>query len=361
MRISDFSRYAVCTCAAAALVSGCEGSQPSIGATGAMLQSSAAVQHAALGRNNSLAGYELRPPGFLPITRLFAKAIGSSGDGRSWVNPAAKNGDLLYVADGGSNRVTVYSYPKGKLVGTLTGFDFPYAECADQGGNVFITNYEGQNIVEYAHGGTKSIATLSDSGYNPIACSVDPSTGNLAVSNNYGSPSVGNIAIYQGARGKPTTYTDPNLYSYFFCGYDNKGDLFVDGQPTASGGFALVELPSGRSTSKNITLSQSIGFPGDVQWTGKDLAVGDQNPYSNEIYQFKISGNKGTEIGSTSLTGPYDVVWFWIQGSSVMANGDNESDTDMVDIWNYPAGGSATQTITKSVSYPEGVTVSVSK
>jgi hypothetical protein len=361
MKISGLG-YALSSCVTAAVLASCGGTQPLIGAPGATPQSPVAVQPAAPVQNKNLPGYELRPPGFLPAASLSVKAIGSLGDGKSWVDPAAKNGDLLYVADAGTNNVTVYSYPKGKLVGTLTGFDFPYAECEDQSGDVFIANYDGQNIVEYAHGGSKIIATLSDSGYYPIGCSADPSTGNLAVVNYYSSPSVGgNIAIYQGAQGNPTIYTDPNLYSYLFCGYDNKGDLFVDGQSTSSGGFALAQLPSGRSTFKGITLNQSIGFPGDIQWTGKDLAVGDQNPYSNEIYQFKISGTKGKKIGATPLSGPYDVVWFWIQGSSVMANGDNESETNMVDIWNYPAGGSATQTITKNVSYPEGITVSVSK
>ena len=38
-------------------------------------------------------------------------------------------------------------------------------------------------MVEYAHGGTSSIATLGDPSEYPEGCAVDPATGNLAVAN----------------------------------------------------------------------------------------------------------------------------------------------------------------------------------
>src|SRR5580692_2579193 len=52
--------------------------------------------------------------------------------GKSWMSPSAKKSALLYVSDAGSGDVYVYSYPKGKLTGTLTGFNFPEGECADK-------------------------------------------------------------------------------------------------------------------------------------------------------------------------------------------------------------------------------------
>ena len=36
MKISDFSRYVLCSCVATAMLAGCGGSQPPIGAPGAM-------------------------------------------------------------------------------------------------------------------------------------------------------------------------------------------------------------------------------------------------------------------------------------------------------------------------------------
>ena len=39
MRIQDFARYALTSCVAAALLAGCRGSQPPVGASGAMAKS----------------------------------------------------------------------------------------------------------------------------------------------------------------------------------------------------------------------------------------------------------------------------------------------------------------------------------
>ena len=49
---------------------------------------------------------------------------------KSWMLPEAKSEDLLYVAN--VYTITVYSYPKGKLVGTLKDFYKPYGECVDK-------------------------------------------------------------------------------------------------------------------------------------------------------------------------------------------------------------------------------------
>jgi hypothetical protein len=45
-------------------------------------------------------------------------------------------------------------------------------------------------ILEYAHGGTTPTATLADPTGTPSACSVDESTGSLAVGDYYNSVSI---------------------------------------------------------------------------------------------------------------------------------------------------------------------------
>ena len=104
---------------------------------------------------------------------------------RSWMAPGAKGHTLLYVSNYDGNDVFVYTYPGGKLVGTLTGFYGPDGVCADKKGDVWIVNdYEtnsGENIVEYKHGGTTPIATVYDPAYVPTNCSVNPINGDLAV------------------------------------------------------------------------------------------------------------------------------------------------------------------------------------
>ena len=83
--------------------------------------------------------------------------------------------------------------------------------------------------MEYKHGGKKRIQTLTMSRYVAVDCSVDPTTGNLAVTWNRSASSENYIAIYKDASGSPTLY-GLNDDFVFYCGYDNKGNLFVDGQ-----------------------------------------------------------------------------------------------------------------------------------
>jgi hypothetical protein len=249
--------------------------------------------------------------------------------------------------------VYAYSYPKGTLLATLTGFDEPAGECVDNKGNVFIANFGASNILEYAHGGTSPIATLSDPGYNPFGCSVDPMTGNLAVTNAMttgGGP--GNVAIYKDAKGKPTAYyTAPFISTMAFCGYDKAGNLFADGS-TAASPFAFGELPKGSPSFKKISLNQPIGAANGIQWDGTHMAVEDGT--KGVIYRFAISGMKGKEVGSTPLVGSSNVLDFWVDGAKVI--GPNVA-AATVTFWNYPAGGSGTKTIGGFVE-PIGATVS---
>src|SRR5580700_6686174 len=123
-----------------------------------------------------------------------------SAHGRSWMLPEAKSEDLLYVSN--VYTITVYSYPKGKLVGTLNNFEKPYGECVDAKGNVWITDSSFGKIYEYAHGGTKPIHTVKDPEYVPYGCAVDPTTGDLAVANySDASDREGNVAVYHKAKG----------------------------------------------------------------------------------------------------------------------------------------------------------------
>jgi hypothetical protein len=250
--------------------------------------------------------------------------------GRSWMKPGVKGDSLLYVSNAGIDDVNVYSYPQGQLVGTLTGFLDPVGECVDKTGDVFVTDYRAQDIVEYAHGGTSPIATLSDSGYHPGECSVDPTTGNLAV-----TISGGGVSIYADAQGSPTQYADTSLGGVYFCGYDNNGNLFVDGVNNSQA-VEVDQLPKGGSTFAQILLNQSLGGPGGVQWDGHFLAVADS--FSDTIYEFALdpSQNTGVLIGSTTFNGsPSLGDQFWIQGRRVVALNYE----GFALLYHYPAGG----------------------
>jgi DNA-binding beta-propeller fold protein YncE len=303
---------------------------------------------------------------FLPALGLALTVAGCAGGGalpraggaqlETASRDDAASQNLLYVSDTVTSDVYVFSYPKAKLVQTLTGFTDPAGECVDKNGDVFVANTGRNNIVEYAHGGTSPKATLDDPGYFPVGCTVDPTTGNLAVTNESPSSSAsGNVVVYLRAKGRPTgNYTDAAMPEPLLCGYDDAGNLFVDGDGQGNA-FAFAELRRGAKKLANVTLNQDIANPGGVQWDGSHVAVGDQS--TNTIYQFDVSGKRGRVAGSTQLGGATQVFQFWIAGARVIGADAYGAD---VGIWKYPAGGPAVKII-GGLYAPLGVTVSLAR
>ena len=118
--------------------------------------------------------------------------------------------------------------------------------CVDKKGDVWVVNNSSASLVEYKHGGKTPIATLYGISF-PIGCSVDPTTGDLAVAN-YGNGSYGggDVSIFAHAKGTPKVYTDSQIPHFNFCGYDPKGNLYADGTDATQSVFHFAELPKGK-------------------------------------------------------------------------------------------------------------------
>jgi NHL repeat len=265
----------------------------------------------------------------------------------SWMSPDAKKRDLLYVTDEGNYHVYVYDYPSGKLVGTLdAAYGSPTGLCVDKKGHIFVTEYNGQEVLEFAHGGTTPIASLYDPG-QPIGCAIDSKTGNLAVANEM-SPSggYGNIAIFAKAKGTATTYTDWSAMELpYWLSYDNAGNLFIDGEFIQSGfRFVFVELTPG-SSGKFTTLSMQYppGSPNGVQWNGKYITLGSTDGMNGLIFQLTLSGSQLTVVGTTQLSGYSRMPTYWIDGTTVIATSGGD-----FGFFKYPAGGSPTKSFTQN-------------
>jgi hypothetical protein len=323
MRSLNVGTYAVTSCVAAASLAGCGGLP---------LDS---AQAAATPQSRAIARVDRRG---------------------SWMSPNARRGDLLYITDAKSAEVFVYSLRDLKLSGTLAGFSYPAGECSDSRGNVWIT--DASRIVEYAHGGTTPISILSDPNTYAANCSVDPSSGNLAVTNLFTVGSgQGSVAVYKDATGSPALYQDSGMYYVYFCGYSNIGNLYVDGMSSA-GAFMFAELPKGNSTFTNITLDAPITFPGSVQWDGHHMTTTPQAPTHNAIYRLKIAGSTGSVIGKTHLEpSSCAPAQTWIAGAVVAASCLDLSGGSTIDVWRYPDGGRPAESGFGS-SEPAGTTIS---
>lgn len=315
-----------------ALLAGCGGSQPPIGAPGATPQS---------------------------------RAIATRADrGGSWMRSAA-SAKLLYVSEG--TTVEVYTFPQGELVGTLTGFQRAAGDCTDRAGNVFITDEFAGTISKYAHGGTIPTLILSDVGRNPYGCSVDPKSGDLSVVSFGTSPS-GGVFIYKPAKGSVTEFADPSIYNYYYCSYDNKGNLFVEGSNSLHQDAGLLaELPKGGSEFQTVTLDDGFSPGGGVQWDGTDLALESPNGKHNTqgptlIDRVQISGSTGTMTTPIYLStgksnqNPGVGTQFWIDGNAIVKQ---EYTSRGVGRWKYPAGGKVASTFKAHESF--GLTISAPK
>jgi hypothetical protein len=298
-----------------------------------------------------------------PLARLlgpYAANVMRGDRGRSWFTHAALSQDLLYVSDPQGKRVVIYSFPYAKVVGVLLRLDSPAGECVDTAQNVWITETYASKLVEYAHGGTKPVAKLADTGQYPIDCSIDPITGNLAVANTENSGyGQGSIAIYANASGTPKVYSFSKLYYPFFLGYDDASNLFIDGEGP-DGAFVFGELAAGRSTFTKIALHQAFELAGGVLWDGSYVTVGDE--VAGVVYQ--TTGAGGQIVGATQLSGAQNVVQYWIpklgngkqkqQGSKLI--GPNLNGASIM-FWKYPSGGKATRTVDGPAS-PFGAVIS---
>ncbi len=279
--------------------------------------------------------------------------------GRSWMLPEARRETLLYIGDPGSGGVLVYTYlPALRFVGVLATPSHPGGECVDKAQNVFVTDLaSGSHVTyEYAHAGASPIAILGDPGGTPSSCAIDPTTGDLAVTSVRSGTTHGKVAIYKGARGTPKLFADYNFYDVLFCGYDDKGNLYVDGSNKPSGnGFLMDELPKGGKALSEITLNQAIFFPGGVEWDGKHVAVGDERVAT--VYQFAINEYDGKKVGTTRLRGLPGIYQFLIY-HSLIVDPSYVASNGSVAIYRYPAGGRAMKTIT-GVSSPYSAVVSL--
>jgi hypothetical protein len=269
---------------------------------------------------------------------------------------------LLYVSDEFGN-VDFYSYPDGRYRGELHAGS-PRGLCSDKTGDVFVVDAEAEvdEIDEYSYGGTSPINILYDFGYYPFGCSVDPTTGNVAVAG--GTRTAANIAVYAKGQGSPKHYKDRRVTRFYYCAYDSQGNLFTEGDDSHHNGM-LEEIPKGGEALSIISVDRPLrGGAVPVQFDGTYLAIGvpKRRRGPTEVYQLKVSGATGTVVNTLKLydggrpRGGAASRQFWIQGNTILAP---KAVSNEIGLWPYPAGGSLRKLIKVPNTRPWGLTISV--
>lgn len=273
----------------------------------------------------------------------------------------------------------MYTYPKGALQATFNTPNDTTSSgvCAGASGDAFVTayGYPGHNlngyVFEYQHGDTTPSVSLSEGPYEPMTCAVDATTGNLAVANLYYNQSdepSGNVAIFAGAQGQPSFFTDSALLSYESVTYDGQSNLYLLGSHGGAQTYQFAELPGGSDNFTNITVP---GLPNGskeslrIQWDGQYVAfLGGRiygKHYDPKIYRVAVSGSGGTVVGRVSFRGlgHNGAPGFWIQGDQVVLQDGVLHGQGMLGTFDYPAGGKPTKTIKTGSNHIVDFAVSV--
>jgi hypothetical protein len=252
-------------------------------------------------------------------------------------------GDLLYIWT--EYTITMVSWPEFQIVGTFQNLGFE-GLCSDpNNGNVFAMS--GNEVLVYAHGGTTPIATLyPPSGYTDLqGCSVDPTTGDLALKS-YQSPKGHNaLLIFPGGQGGAIVVDGGGQYFFLGFAYDDTGNLFssvIYGHNKE----ALVELPKGQSTLMRIRLPYEFEL-GQIQWDGQYLVWGVRDARQGAtLYQLTIANNKATIAGTVRLAKAGQSL-FCIHDGTVFQSYWKLLHNKNVAIaaWPYPEGGKPSQVL----------------
>lgn len=299
MKILPTGYCALSLSAAVALLAGCGGSQPPIGATGASPQSSAIATHA---------------------DRSFLSKR------RSTSCPC------LYVANRNTSSVTIYpvgafgnTKPIQDIQGSKTGLKDPHDVAVDASGNIYAANTGAGSVTVYAPGATgnaKPIETIrgrSTGLASPIGIAIDSVNGDIYVSNNqtdsYGDGSVtiyppganGNIKPIAAIQGPSTRLVYSNCLAL-----DASGDIYVANRnnyitfyPAGStGNVSPTRIIEGNITQ--IHLPTQIALDPSV-----NIYAANYESESATVYAAGANGNvapiQSIHGGRTTIAGPFGV------------------------------------------------------
>jgi len=252
----------------------------------------------------------------------------------------------MYASTGWN--VYIFDFPSGTPAGQLGGFDQGFEKnglCLDGANDLFVTGWNHDSLkgqtYEFGPGSQTPIEKLTTGGV-AHTCSVDPTTGNLAIAEIKDKlrDDHGAIAVFAGAQGDPTYYIDPQSSDFRDCAFDSSGNLYVSQDSQGN----LVELAQGSQTFETIALNAGA-ISGSLQWYDGELLVSSWTVKKSKdtIEQVQITGSTATIVGTSVLRSKglkRSVDQYVVSDGLVVGPGGNDKYLEM---WNYPAGGQPTK------------------
>jgi hypothetical protein len=266
-----FGRYALSSSMAAAMLAGCGGSQPPIGAPGAMT-----FQASELGRARESSGYKVTAP-------------------------------LLYVTNYSAayNNVTVYSAnakDPAPLATISDSVDTPSGDCIDGQGTLYVTNQppsSGGWISEYPLGKTAPSKVIKSGVNTPAFCAID-AKGNLWVTN----LGLDDVAEYAKGATKPRTLITNGLTFPVGIAIDQSDNLYVANGWDASQQNVQVYAPGSKSPSRTIT--DGVTWPVGISVDSKGILYV-ANAAQDNVEEYRSGQDDPFQTITKAMVHPVDV------------------------------------------------------
>jgi hypothetical protein len=304
---------AVTAAAAIALLSACSGA----GSQGA----SSTIPGS--GISQSLQRSDLSRAGISPKHLAAARLLKSLSHG---VNPAKKKGAKdLFVSDFGTGAVEILANKTWTNTGSISsGIDGPDGNWVDKKGNLYVANYAGADITEYAKGSSSPKSTYSGV-EDPVAVTTDPS-GNVYEGDYEG----GYVSEFAQGSNSIIAQCSPGG-DVEGVAVDKSGDVFVAYEATSGG--KITEYTGGLSGCSGTALGVSLEFPGGMVLDKKgNLVICDQDAEAVDIIAPPYSS-----VTSTLGSGYSDPFHVTINKRNKQAYVANFGDEDVL-VLSYPAG-----------------------
>ncbi|HLX25581.1 MAG TPA: hypothetical protein VKR05_01205 [Candidatus Cybelea sp.] len=350
MKVLSLARHAFGIAAGVALLAGCSANEttPSMGSGSVALQNAGGYHHS-IHELNRLVAMTNREGKGVPAAR--------HSIAHSWHHQAPRGTTgTIWADDPDYGSVDMIAYPSGTLVGQTGGFEYPYGNCSDKSGNVYVADFDIEELFELNSSG--SVINSYPTGGEAFGCSVAPN-GDVAVTNF----DPGDVVIVAGPDAGQNWGGEALDWP---GGFDLQGNFYVecaDESPCSSP--SLYEWPHGGSSWKRLNFDTTITFPGAIQLMGAVLGVADQAPSGETamgLYYTQVNGSAAHVVKTVTFIGadscPY-IDWATSWGSlSRKPNGlqskkgiikkivASEADCSAgVGLWNAKKGGAPIRTL----------------
>ena len=315
MRISRVLVTAAIALASAGVIAGCSGSGST--SSQSVMPSNGMQSHAISHDGTGVA------PKFLTNLHF--------GAGLPAVRPDAGAPHFLAVSDFGTGAVEILNHAYNLHQTITSGLNGPDGDWYDQAGNLYVANYNGPYVQEYAPGGSSPSVTYSTGLGDPINVTTDESSNVYVVDYNFGG--AGFVNEYtQGLNQVSHTCSLPGAPEGIAVG--ETGAVFVSYNNGSTAN--IVEYRHGLTGCHAHLLGVGLNFAGGMQIDNhKNLVACDQTAGAIDIIAPPYSS---VTSSITGYTDPFHVALN--KGNSLMFVADVGA--AVVYVQNYPSGSLVT-------------------